>query len=115
MNMKFLQIQRYPLLSITKAYRTTSNEALQIISGCIPIDLKAQMLLELDSKLRGVNSCSVFPVLNFEFEEKLIPWEVTRIDWSFYKDVGRCFSVFTDGSKMNGKVGSAFVIYFGDD
>ncbi|GBM59456.1 Putative protein in type-1 retrotransposable element R1DM [Araneus ventricosus] len=48
MNMKLLQIQRYALLSITKAYRTTLNEALQILSGCIPIDLKAQMLLELD-------------------------------------------------------------------
>ncbi|GBM34636.1 Putative protein in type-1 retrotransposable element R1DM, partial [Araneus ventricosus] len=54
MNAKLLQIQRYPLLSITKAYRTTSNEALQILSGCVPIDLKAQMIVEMDSNIRGV-------------------------------------------------------------
>ncbi|GBL81515.1 hypothetical protein AVEN_143769-1 [Araneus ventricosus] len=29
--------------------------------------------------------------------------------------MGRCFSVFTDGSRMNGRVGSAYVIYYGND
>ncbi|GBM64611.1 hypothetical protein AVEN_19356-1 [Araneus ventricosus] len=66
MNMKLLQIQRFPLLSITKAYRTTSNEPLQILSDCTPIDLKAQMLLELDSKLRGVSHGSASSVVDFE-------------------------------------------------
>ncbi|GBM64613.1 hypothetical protein AVEN_19357-1 [Araneus ventricosus] len=29
--------------------------------------------------------------------------------------MGRCFSVFTDGSRMNGRVGSAYVIFYGSD
>ncbi|GBM70354.1 Putative protein in type-1 retrotransposable element R1DM [Araneus ventricosus] len=70
MNTKLLQIQRYPLLSITKAYRTTSNEALQILSGCIPIDLKAQMIVETDFKIRGVESNDNTHLIDFETEEK---------------------------------------------
>ncbi|GBN32880.1 Putative protein in type-1 retrotransposable element R1DM [Araneus ventricosus] len=115
MNMKLLQIQRYPLLSITKAYKTTSNEALQVLSGCLPIDLKAQMICEIDSKLRGVNNVSTSIVTDFELEEKIIPWDVLRINWNLYKNMSSSFSVFTDGSKMNNRVGSAYVIYCGND
>ncbi|GBO15079.1 hypothetical protein AVEN_69784-1, partial [Araneus ventricosus] len=120
MNMKLLQIQRYQLLSITKAYRTTSNEALQVLSGsskinCMPIDLKAQMLCEIDSKLRGVSDGSVSSVIDFELEERTIPWEVFRINWNLYKNMCSSFSVFTDGSRMNGRVGSAHVIYYCND
>ncbi|GBN08431.1 hypothetical protein AVEN_128653-1 [Araneus ventricosus] len=115
MNMKLLQILRYPPLSITKAYRTTSNEALQVLSGCIPIDLKAQMLCELDLKLRGVSDGSVSSGIDFELEEKIIPWEVFRINWSLYKNMCSFFSVFTDGSRMNGRIGGAYVIYYGND
>ncbi|GBL95363.1 Putative protein in type-1 retrotransposable element R1DM [Araneus ventricosus] len=115
MNMKLLQIQRYPLLSITKAYKTTSNEALQVLSGCLPIDLRAQMTCEMDSKLRGVNNVPTSIVTDFELEEKIIPWEVLRINWNLYKNTSSSFSVFTDGSKMNNRVGSAYVIYCGND
>ncbi|GBM24927.1 Putative protein in type-1 retrotransposable element R1DM [Araneus ventricosus] len=111
MNMKLLQIQRYPLLSITRTYKTTSNEALQVLSGCIPLDLKAQMLVEIDSKIRGVASFSDPSDIDFEKEEKISPWEVMRISWNFYLDVNNRFSIFTDGSKMNGRVGCAFVLY----
>nr|CAI5852388.1 unnamed protein product [Callosobruchus analis] len=39
---KMLRIQRKMLLRVTSAYRTTSAEALQVISGTIPIDLLAE-------------------------------------------------------------------------
>ncbi|GBL74620.1 Putative protein in type-1 retrotransposable element R1DM [Araneus ventricosus] len=113
-NMKLLQIQRYPLLSITRTYKTTSNEALQVLSGCIPFDLKAQMQVEIDSKIRGVVSFSDPSVIDFEKEEKLPPWEVIRINWNFFLEVNKHFSIFTDGSKMNGRVGCAFVLYVDD-
>jgi hypothetical protein len=35
-----LQSQRRPLLCITKAYRTASTEALQVLAGILPIDLE---------------------------------------------------------------------------
>ncbi|GBO11477.1 Putative protein in type-1 retrotransposable element R1DM [Araneus ventricosus] len=115
MNAKLLQIQRYPLLSITKAYRTTSNEALQILSGCVPIDLKAQMIVEMDSNIRGVALSDNTHSIDFEIEERIKPWEISRISWDYFANMCNRFSVFTDGSKMNGKVGSAFVIYLGED
>ncbi|GBN40983.1 hypothetical protein AVEN_71266-1 [Araneus ventricosus] len=115
MNTKLLQIQRYPLLSITKAYRTTSNEALQILSGCVPIDLKAQMIVETDFKSRGVESNDNIYLIDFEIEEKIKPWEISRISWDYFANMCNGYSVFTDGSKMNGRVGSAFVLYFGGD
>ncbi|GBO09590.1 Putative protein in type-1 retrotransposable element R1DM [Araneus ventricosus] len=76
MNAKLLQIQRYPLLSITKAYRTTSNEALQILSGCVPIDLKAEMIVGMDSKIRGVALSDYTHLIDFEIEERIKPWEI---------------------------------------
>ncbi|GBL98946.1 hypothetical protein AVEN_227470-1 [Araneus ventricosus] len=115
MNMKLLQIRRYPLLSITRTYKTTSNEALQILSGCLPIDLKAQMDVEIDSKIRGVESNPDPLTIDFESEEKILPWEVVRINWNFFSNIDNYFSVFTDGSKMNVRVGCAFVLYIGDN
>lgn len=35
-----LTIQRFMLLRITKAYRTTSTEALQVVAGIMPLDLE---------------------------------------------------------------------------
>ncbi|GBM82383.1 Retrovirus-related Pol polyprotein from type-1 retrotransposable element R1 [Araneus ventricosus] len=37
-------IQRRPLLKLTQAYRTTSTEALQVIAGVLPLDLKAELV-----------------------------------------------------------------------
>ncbi|GBO24282.1 hypothetical protein AVEN_16297-1 [Araneus ventricosus] len=73
------------------------------------------MICEIDSKLRGVNDGSVSTVTDFELEEKIIPWDVLRINWNLYKNMSSSFSVFTDGSKMNNRVGSAYVIYCCND
>ncbi|GBM22588.1 Putative protein in type-1 retrotransposable element R1DM [Araneus ventricosus] len=35
-------LQRRPLIKITKAYRTISTESLQVISGVVPLDIKAK-------------------------------------------------------------------------
>ncbi|GBO41478.1 hypothetical protein AVEN_82684-1 [Araneus ventricosus] len=37
-------VQRRPLVKITRAYRTTSTAALQVVSGVLPLDLKAQQV-----------------------------------------------------------------------
>ena len=38
-----LQGQRSALLSITKAYQTTSTDALPVIAGVFPLDLEVQL------------------------------------------------------------------------
>lgn len=40
---KLMQIQRKSLLGITKCYCTVATESLQILAGCVPIDLVASM------------------------------------------------------------------------
>ncbi|GBL96671.1 hypothetical protein AVEN_207828-1 [Araneus ventricosus] len=69
------------------------------------------MHVEIDAKTRGVVVLSDPLVADFESEEKIPPWEVSRLSWNFFSDVNKHFSIFTDGSKMNGRVGSAFVLY----
>lgn len=39
MTTKLAQIQRRSLIGVTKCYNTVSNETLQVLSGCIPLDL----------------------------------------------------------------------------
>jgi hypothetical protein len=55
-NMKFklIRTQRMALLQVTKAYRTTSAEALQIIAGVMPIDLLIEVRAGLYKKKRSL-------------------------------------------------------------
>lgn len=41
------------LLQVTKVYRTTSTEALQVIAGAMPIDLLIEARARLHRKKRG--------------------------------------------------------------
>ena len=50
---KLIRSQRMALLQVTKAYRTTSTEALQVIAGVIPIDLLVEIRAILHNKKRG--------------------------------------------------------------
>ena len=49
---KLIRSQRMALLRVTKAYRTTSTEALQVIAGVIPIDLLVEIRARLHNKKR---------------------------------------------------------------
>ncbi|GBN31330.1 hypothetical protein AVEN_153047-1 [Araneus ventricosus] len=42
-NSRLIQIQRIPLLGIAKTYRTVSNDAIQVLTGCPPFDIKAEI------------------------------------------------------------------------
>jgi hypothetical protein len=50
---KLIRTQRLALLQVTKAYRTTSAEALQIIAGVMPIDLLIEVRARLYKKKRS--------------------------------------------------------------
>lgn len=43
---KLPQLQRSSLLAITGCYRTVSNDALSVLSGCLPVDLVIRRELE---------------------------------------------------------------------
>lgn len=41
---KLIQIQRSALLIITRAFRTVSSSALQVLAGCPPLDLVVERI-----------------------------------------------------------------------
>ncbi|GBN95649.1 hypothetical protein AVEN_274393-1 [Araneus ventricosus] len=49
--------------------------------------------------------------LNFDYQSRIPPWEVKRVKWQFYKCSIEGNNIFTDGSKIDQKVGAAFVYF----
>ncbi|XP_042909075.1 uncharacterized protein [Parasteatoda tepidariorum] len=105
-NQKLLTIQRIPLLNITKCYSTTSTEALQILAGVIPIDLKIRATISIK---RHTWSPEEFNDSDYQTDElkNYIPYSVPVYDPTKLKIVSRGFGsprgvgyeFYTDGSK----------------
>ncbi|GBM11529.1 Retrovirus-related Pol polyprotein from type-1 retrotransposable element R1 [Araneus ventricosus] len=112
-------IQRKPLLRITKAFRTVSTVALQVLAGVMPLDLKAKgvfakflvsvarvdvrigpVTLRSDDYSRRFNHIEVHPLL----------WH--SIPFSRQEPMGFDFELFTDGSKDADRVGSSLVVFY---
>ncbi|GBN75335.1 Putative protein in type-1 retrotransposable element R1DM, partial [Araneus ventricosus] len=112
-------LQRRPLIKITKAYRTISTEALQVIVGIVPLDIKA----------KGVFGKFLLTTINndIKFGSKIFKWEdyETRLDphnihpadnisisYDKHKPSGDEIEIYTDGSKINDQVGAAIVVFY---
>ena len=109
------QIQRACMLRVCKAYRTVSYEASCILANILPLEYKADEL----TRLRGVKSSGVF---NIEGETITVQRGVLSgrhpagcvrgfVDLSTHRVDTDGFCIFTDGSKSDDGVGSAFVVY----
>ncbi|GBM45829.1 hypothetical protein AVEN_180701-1 [Araneus ventricosus] len=112
-------LQRRPLIKITKAYRTISTEALQVIAGVVPLDIKA----------KGVFGKFLLTTINndIKFGSKIFKWEYyeTRLDpynihaadnisitYDKHKPSGEEIEIYTDGSNINDQVGAAIVVFY---
>ncbi|GIY79614.1 uncharacterized protein CDAR_57131 [Caerostris darwini] len=102
--------------NITKCYKTVSTEALQVLAGIPPLDMKLKLSKQLflfkhkENNLVILNQ--VLQPLATDTSTKIIPpWEKYSIKWNFYNEDLAGTQIFTDGSKMNGRVGGAFVVY----
>ncbi|XP_055944332.1 uncharacterized protein LOC129975302 [Argiope bruennichi] len=112
-------IQRRPLVKILKAYRTTSTHALQILAGILPLHLRAKELfanfLIKTQKLQVKLNDTVFePDI---YEPSLNPYEQHPCEWTTYPfrktpPSGDGIEIYTDGSKIDNKVGSAIACYY---
>ncbi|GBN47762.1 hypothetical protein AVEN_66436-1 [Araneus ventricosus] len=110
---KLIQIQRQPLLEITKTYRTVSNEAIQGLSGCPPLDLKIRIENDMARQIRRNKLNKIIDdKISFEYEKRIQPWNNLKIDWNYYMEEMKGLMIFTDGSKTDGRVGYAFVVFY---
>ncbi|GBN75732.1 hypothetical protein AVEN_268167-1 [Araneus ventricosus] len=113
---KLIQIQRIALVQIAKTYKTASSEAFQVLTGSVPLDLVADKeVTKFNLFHRGIPiniKDMEYSFQDFDLVNKLdlLPCEKGRISWSMDSDPnGRFKRIFTDGSKLNGRVGSGIV------
>ncbi|GBM73974.1 hypothetical protein AVEN_121786-1 [Araneus ventricosus] len=109
-NKKLIQIQRTPLIGITKTYRTVSNEALQVLAGCPPLDIKIAEEIEVLTRIKQVRrEQEIDGLISFDYELRIKPFQLIRIRWEFFEELENGHLIFTNGSKIGDKVGCAFV------
>ncbi|GBN73172.1 Retrovirus-related Pol polyprotein from type-1 retrotransposable element R1 4 [Araneus ventricosus] len=114
-NNKLIQIQRQTLLGITKTYRTVSNEAIQVLSGCPPLDLKIRIENDMVKQIRKNKLNKIIDEkISFEYEKRIQPWKSLNIDWNYYMEEMKGMMIFTDGFEMDERVGSAFVVFYNE-
>ncbi|XP_035211344.1 uncharacterized protein LOC118185576 [Stegodyphus dumicola] len=122
---KILQSSQRPfVLAITKAYRTTSTAAAAVLAGLIPLPIKAQqeaaitMFSQLHRKAR-FGEFSYDPA-DFEFKSSKLKTHpsdygkgvVTHFAPELPPSIeGPGFMIYTDGSKMDNAVGSAYTVF----
>ncbi|GBL74489.1 hypothetical protein AVEN_235428-1 [Araneus ventricosus] len=106
---KVLQIKRPLLIAITKSYKTVSNEALQILSGCASLEIIEIQTTREIKKLKATNY--IQNQRKIDYETKLRPWERIKIKWEYFENMTEDHHIFTDGSKIGNRFGSAYVHY----
>ncbi|GIY37430.1 uncharacterized protein CDAR_99681 [Caerostris darwini] len=116
-NIKLLQLQRSGLISVTKCYKTVSTDAIQVLADIPPIDIKLNLSLQLHNfknrhetlKIQNTSYANHAPSQDPSF---IAPWDKMAFNWNHYREDTAGTHIFTDGSKMKGQVGGAFVTFF---
>ncbi|GIX83521.1 putative 115 kDa protein in type-1 retrotransposable element R1DM [Caerostris darwini] len=117
-NIKILKLQRSGLLNITKCYKTVSTDALQVLAGIPPLDLKLKFSsilfrLKIGNQPATIQNFLIQPQ-SFNYKKPIIPpWTKTAFSWKYYNssNITAGILIYTDGSKMNNKVGGAIVAF----
>lgn len=106
---KINRVQRLINLKMVKAYRTTSSEALCVLSGLMPVSLKIQEIAKYYNLVKTKDAKETID-LALEYRSWAHPADFTRI---IEKDANQCcpVEVYTDGSKSDDGVGSGIAIF----
>jgi ribonuclease HI len=117
---KLIRIQRLMNIRIAKSYRTVSNEALCVITGLIPIDIKIEetaQLLQITKRNKGLEHSTNCDRTNNRPQN--IDYDVQPEDWLHPADTVRitehqeedALQLFTDGSKSEQGVGAGVAVF----
>ena len=108
-----LSAQRSAMLLMTRAYRRTSTPALQVLTGLPPLDLQLSSETEFSRVTRlGVSTKDHFAsIYSFKISKHTLPpyWRGIEI----FEDTQppTPLQIYTDGSKKDQSVGSAYCCY----
>ncbi|XP_023240777.1 uncharacterized protein LOC111639211 [Centruroides sculpturatus] len=113
---KLLSIQRKVLLRITRAYRTTSNDALHVLAGVLPLDLAVQQRKDfyfLKVHHRTPEYLPDIPLVEspVHVNNRLCIREIPIIRVTKYNAKYKK-NIYTDGSKSSNGVGAAFTYFY---
>lgn len=108
---KLPQLQRASLIQMTKCYRTVSSDALNVLAGCLPLDLSIlkeidyiNYIKNLEIDMSGIN----LNLSNNAYYNNAI---CVHFNIKHDKNLGSFTEIYTDGSKVNERVGAGVVIY----
>jgi ribonuclease HI len=115
---KLKKVQRLYAIKMIRSYRTTSYESAVTIAGIKPIDLKLNEVLNIN-KLKSANCVEVGGLLSDSLERKIKvsqrphPSRAPKIVFinSENASINYDFEIYTDGSKVETNVASAFCVY----
>jgi hypothetical protein len=107
---KVLRVQRLPNIKIAKAYRIVSSEALCVITGMTPINLKIEQAAQFYFQTRNQTMDSGHFDNNKEARLWQHPAELVIRSYEGEEEDSP-LQIYTDGSKTTKGVGSGIAIY----
>jgi hypothetical protein len=106
---KYIRVQRMIDISIAKAYRTTSSEALSMLTGTTPIIIKLEEVAQRYKAKERTGNCKIELYHEVELKNWPHPADVVTIE-EVESDEEATVSAYTDGSKQDQGVGSGVAI-----
>src|SRR5271154_2488635 len=110
---KLRAIQRPFLLKITKAYRTTSNDALEVLSGIPSLSLEARKIFDCFKERK----CCPIAEKEVNWCDMVHPSKKKSLEFGLVKDASFSYNadinILTDGSKLGEGVGAGAAVWFG--
>ena len=104
---KLTRVQRLINIRIAKSYRTVSNEALCMIAGLTPTDIKIKESAQLFRITKGYKSVEY----QFDQDTKIKHWLHPAISFTDIKDDDSVIQIYTDGCKNEKGTGAGAAIY----